>query len=249
MILNPDELNARLVFDTVYNPIDTPLIRAAREKGIAVITGVEMFVQQGARQFEIWTGKPAPEEEMLRVVLHALRRRAEAATPVLEMGPRIVPPIAPRAVAPAPAVPSRAVSLPSSSSATSGVASGNHVQVKAPVTVQAVVKVPAKAGLASVPAGKVSTPSSSAPKACGDCTEESNYQSCSQGPRSSCRPEAAATWPRCSAQSCQRQSSACETCEESSGCVFRKSACENIRQVEWQRILAQGRRQGSPQWQ
>ena len=33
-----------------------------------MITGVEMFVHQGARQFEIWTGKPAPEEEMLRVV-------------------------------------------------------------------------------------------------------------------------------------------------------------------------------------
>ena len=101
MVLNPDELNTRLIFDTVYNPIDTPLIRAAREKGISVITGVEMFVQQGARQFEIWTGKPAPEEEMLRVVLHALRRRAESG-PVLEMGPRIVAPLAPRAVPPEP---------------------------------------------------------------------------------------------------------------------------------------------------
>src|SRR5580698_4042232 len=78
-ILDAKEINARLVFDLVYNPIDTPLIRMAREKGIAVITGVEMFVHQGARQFEIWTGKPAPEEEMLRVVVHALRQRAEAA--------------------------------------------------------------------------------------------------------------------------------------------------------------------------
>ncbi len=92
MILNPEELNARIVFDTVYNPIDTPLIRAAREKGLAVITGVEMFVQQGARQFEIWTGKPAPEEEMLRVVLHALRRRAESDNAAGQLGPRIVPP-------------------------------------------------------------------------------------------------------------------------------------------------------------
>ncbi len=91
MILQPEELNARLIFDTVYNPIDTPLIKAARERGIAVITGVEMFVQQGARQFEIWTGKPAPEEEMLRVVLHALRRRSELANADLP-GPRIVPP-------------------------------------------------------------------------------------------------------------------------------------------------------------
>ena len=109
MILNPDELNARLIFDTVYNPIDTPLIHAARERGIPVITGVEMFVQQGARQFEIWTGKPAPEEEMLRVVLHALRRRSEASGPVLEMGPRIVPPLAPRPVPVAASVPAPAL--------------------------------------------------------------------------------------------------------------------------------------------
>jgi 3-dehydroquinate dehydratase / shikimate dehydrogenase len=75
-LLEPKEINARLVFDLVYNPIDTPLIRMAREKGLPVVTGVEMFVYQGARQFEIWTGKPAPEEEMLRVVVHALRQQA-----------------------------------------------------------------------------------------------------------------------------------------------------------------------------
>jgi 3-dehydroquinate dehydratase/shikimate dehydrogenase len=75
-LLEPKELNARLVFDLVYNPIDTPLIRMAREKGLPVVTGVEMFVHQGARQFEIWTGKPAPEEEMLRVVVHALRQES-----------------------------------------------------------------------------------------------------------------------------------------------------------------------------
>ncbi len=78
-LLLPEDLNCRLVFDLVYSPLETPLLRAARLKGIAVISGVEMFVQQGARQFEIWTGKPAPEEEMLRVVLHALRQAAEAA--------------------------------------------------------------------------------------------------------------------------------------------------------------------------
>ena len=75
--LEANEINARYVFDLVYNPIETPLLRMARQKGIAVITGVEMFVQQGARQFEIWTGKPAPEEEMLRVVVHSLRQGAE----------------------------------------------------------------------------------------------------------------------------------------------------------------------------
>jgi 3-dehydroquinate dehydratase/shikimate dehydrogenase len=75
-LLGPEDLNARLVFDLVYNPLDTPLLRMARQKGLSVITGIEMFVQQGARQFEIWTGKPAPEEEMLRVVIHALRKES-----------------------------------------------------------------------------------------------------------------------------------------------------------------------------
>jgi 3-dehydroquinate dehydratase/shikimate dehydrogenase len=74
--LEPEELNARLVYELVYNPIETPLVRLARSKGIPVIPGLEMFVHQGARQFEIWTGKPAPETDMLRVVLHALRHGA-----------------------------------------------------------------------------------------------------------------------------------------------------------------------------
>src|SRR5579871_5555666 len=78
-LLEAKDLNTKLVFDLVYNPVETPLLRAARQQNIPIITGVEMFVQQGARQFEIWTGKPAPEEEMLRVVIHALRQAAEAA--------------------------------------------------------------------------------------------------------------------------------------------------------------------------
>jgi 3-dehydroquinate dehydratase/shikimate dehydrogenase len=74
------DLNTKLVFDLVYNPLETPLIHLARRQSIPFITGIEMFVQQGARQFEIFTGKPAPEEEMFRVVLHSLRQQAEAAS-------------------------------------------------------------------------------------------------------------------------------------------------------------------------
>jgi 3-dehydroquinate dehydratase/shikimate dehydrogenase len=79
-ILEAKDLNTKLVFDLVYNPLETPLLRMARQQSINIITGVEMFVQQGARQFEIFTGKPAPEEEMFRVVLHALRQQAETAS-------------------------------------------------------------------------------------------------------------------------------------------------------------------------
>jgi 3-dehydroquinate dehydratase/shikimate dehydrogenase len=73
--LKENELNAGLVFDMVYNPLSTPLLRLAHSRGIPIISGLEMFVQQGARQFEIWTGKPAPEAEMQRVVELALRKR------------------------------------------------------------------------------------------------------------------------------------------------------------------------------
>ena len=76
MPIKENELNASLVFDMVYNPLDTPLLKLAHSRGLTVISGIEMFVQQGARQFEIWTGKPAPEGEMLRVVELALRKRA-----------------------------------------------------------------------------------------------------------------------------------------------------------------------------
>jgi 3-dehydroquinate dehydratase / shikimate dehydrogenase len=75
--LEPDELNAKYVFDAVYTPLDTPLLQMARARGIAAITGLEMFVNQGAEQFQLWTGKPAPKEEMYRVALHALKQRAE----------------------------------------------------------------------------------------------------------------------------------------------------------------------------
>ena len=77
-ILEAADLNTKLVFDLVYNPLETPLLRLARQHSIPIITGIEMFVQQGARQFEIFTGKAAPEEEMLRVVIHALRQQAES---------------------------------------------------------------------------------------------------------------------------------------------------------------------------
>jgi 3-dehydroquinate dehydratase/shikimate dehydrogenase len=83
-LLEAKDLNTKLVFDLVYNPLETPLLRMARQKGIPIITGIEMFVQQGARQFEIFTGKPAPEEEMLRVVIHALRQQAESSPAATE---------------------------------------------------------------------------------------------------------------------------------------------------------------------
>lgn len=74
--LEEKELNTKYVFDLVYTPAETRLVKMARAKNIQVIPGLEMFVQQGARQFEIWTGKPSPVAEMAYVVTKALERRA-----------------------------------------------------------------------------------------------------------------------------------------------------------------------------
>lgn len=57
-----------LVFDTVYNPEQTLLIKEAREVGCQVITGVEMFVRQAAYQYKLFTGV-APKPELLRKTL------------------------------------------------------------------------------------------------------------------------------------------------------------------------------------
>jgi len=73
--LEENELRAKIVFDMVYNPVETKLIKMARTRGLHIVTGLEMFVNQGARQFEIWTEKPAPENEMLKVIVHTLQNR------------------------------------------------------------------------------------------------------------------------------------------------------------------------------
>ena len=79
--LQDKEINARYVFDMVYDPAETRLLKLAKERGAQTIPGIEMFVHQAARQFEIWTGKPAPFDEMLRVVLLALQERVKASDP------------------------------------------------------------------------------------------------------------------------------------------------------------------------
>jgi 3-dehydroquinate dehydratase/shikimate dehydrogenase len=53
---------ADVVFDMVYNPPITRLLRSARDQGKTVIQGTTMFLAQAARQFEIWTGRRAPSE-------------------------------------------------------------------------------------------------------------------------------------------------------------------------------------------
>jgi 3-dehydroquinate dehydratase/shikimate dehydrogenase len=68
------KIPAEIVFDMVYNPIETVLIRRAREQSKTVVPGIEMFVEQAVRQFEIWTGESAPRPVMEKAALEALEQ-------------------------------------------------------------------------------------------------------------------------------------------------------------------------------
>lgn len=59
-----------LVFDTVYNPEQTLLVKDARHAGCQVITGVEMFIRQAAYQYKLFTGR-TPDAELMRKTLKA----------------------------------------------------------------------------------------------------------------------------------------------------------------------------------
>jgi 3-dehydroquinate dehydratase/shikimate dehydrogenase len=61
-----------VIFDTVYNPETTMLVKEARARGCAVITGVEMFVRQAALQYQFFTGEAASLEAMRDIMRHAL---------------------------------------------------------------------------------------------------------------------------------------------------------------------------------
>lgn len=73
----PDEIlqPGMVVFDTVYNPLETPLIQKAKENGCRVIYGIEMLVHQGAKAFEIWTGVKPDIEVMREAAIEALKNK------------------------------------------------------------------------------------------------------------------------------------------------------------------------------
>ncbi|MCY2987206.1 MAG: shikimate dehydrogenase [Planctomycetota bacterium] len=68
-LVPPELLRAGLVvFDAVYNPRQTKLLREAQAAGCRTVSGLEMFLGQAYVQFELWTGQPAPRDIMRRVV-------------------------------------------------------------------------------------------------------------------------------------------------------------------------------------
>jgi 3-dehydroquinate dehydratase/shikimate dehydrogenase len=64
-----EAIPANIVFDMVYNPRETLLLKRAAQQGRTVIPGIEMLLEQAAHQFEIWTGETAPRNVMREALL------------------------------------------------------------------------------------------------------------------------------------------------------------------------------------
>jgi shikimate dehydrogenase len=63
-----------LVYDLIYNPAETKLLRMAKEKGCEVSNGLGMLLYQGARSFKLWTGQDAPLEVMRQALNQAVKK-------------------------------------------------------------------------------------------------------------------------------------------------------------------------------
>lgn len=71
--VDPERLSVgQLVADLVYNPLVTPLVAAARERGVGAVNGVGMLIHQAALAFRLWTGEDPPLEAMSAGALAAL---------------------------------------------------------------------------------------------------------------------------------------------------------------------------------
>ncbi len=64
-----------LVYDLVYNPLETRLLREAARVGLATLGGIEMLVYQGAASFEMWLERPAPVPVMMEAAIQAMQSR------------------------------------------------------------------------------------------------------------------------------------------------------------------------------
>jgi 3-dehydroquinate dehydratase/shikimate dehydrogenase len=68
----PDKIPADVVFDMVYNPRETALLRNAANQGKVCIDGLQMLIEQAAESFSIWTGETAPRKSMETAAIRAL---------------------------------------------------------------------------------------------------------------------------------------------------------------------------------
>ena len=74
LLVKPEWMrDSLLVYDLIYNPFETKLLKAAKKRGCRCSNGLGMLLHQGAKSFEIWTGVKAPVEVMKKALQKAIR--------------------------------------------------------------------------------------------------------------------------------------------------------------------------------
>jgi shikimate 5-dehydrogenase len=79
-------LTGKWVYDLVYNPRETRLLREAAQRGCGIISGAEMFLKQAAKQHQLWCGSPPPDGAMEKVLEKALVKGASPFEEKLQPG-------------------------------------------------------------------------------------------------------------------------------------------------------------------
>lgn len=69
--------SGQIVYDLVYNPRETMLLKMAKQKGAKVINGLDMLIFQAAKSFELWTGKEMPVKEIKKDLLQKVKRKGK----------------------------------------------------------------------------------------------------------------------------------------------------------------------------
>lgn len=61
-------MKGQIVFDVVYNPIKTKMLKLAESQGATIVSGLKMFIEQGAKAYELWTGEQMPIEKVQKAL-------------------------------------------------------------------------------------------------------------------------------------------------------------------------------------
>ena len=65
---------AHLVYESIYNPVETEFLKEARRNNCRCITGIDMLLEQGYKAFELFTDKKAPEKEMRKAIEKEIKK-------------------------------------------------------------------------------------------------------------------------------------------------------------------------------
>ena len=67
--------SGQIVYDMVYNPLDTPLLQAAKQAGAITISGIEMLIGRAERSFAIWTGMQMPTAAVKEALMQEIQQQ------------------------------------------------------------------------------------------------------------------------------------------------------------------------------